>query len=120
MGDVLFVEYPKCSTCKKAKKWLEETGVDFDDRHIVEQNPTSDEIAAWHHASGLPIRRLLNTSGVKYREMGLKAKFDAGMTDEEAYDLLATDGMLVKRPILVGDGFAFFGFRESEWSSKLG
>ena len=116
---VLFVEYPKCSTCKKAKKWLDDNGVEHSDRHIVEDNPTSEELAAWHAASGLPLRRFFNTSGIKYRELGIKAKLDAGMTDEECYELLSTDGMLVKRPIIVGDGFVLVGFKEKEWEATL-
>ncbi|HJF64749.1 ArsC family transcriptional regulator [Slackia equolifaciens] len=116
---VLFVEYPKCSTCKKAKKWLDEHGVEYVDRHIVEENPTAAELAAWHKASGLPVRRFFNTSGMKYRELGIKAKLDAGMTDEECFDLLATDGMLVKRPLVVGEGFVLVGFKEPEWEAAL-
>ena len=116
---VLFVEYPKCSTCKKAKKWLDEHGVEYVDRHIVEENPTAAELAAWHGASGLPVRRFINTSGMKYRELGIKAKLDAGMTDEECFELLATDGMLVKRPLVVGDSFVLVGFKEPEWEAAL-
>lgn len=82
---VLFIEYPKCTTCKKAKKWLDEHGVEYADRHIVEDNPTAAELSEWHERSGLPLRRFFNTSGMKYRELGIKAKLDAGMTDEEAY-----------------------------------
>ena len=116
---VLFVEYPKCSTCKKAKKWLDEHGVEYVDRHIVEENPTAAELAAWHKASGLPVRRFFNTSGMKSRELGIKAKLDAGMSDEECFDLLATDGMLVKRPLVVGEGFVLVGFKEPEWEAAL-
>lgn len=116
---VLFIEYPKCSTCKKAKKWLDEHGVEYVDRHIVEENPTAAELAAWHKTSGLPVRRFFNTSGMKYRELGIKAKLDAGMTDEECFDLLATDGMLVKRPLVVGEGFVLVGFKEPEWEAAL-
>ena len=101
---VLFVEYPKCSTCKKAKAWLDEHGVEYIDRDIVLDNPTADELATWIARSGLPVRRFFNSSGMKYRELGLKARLDAGMTDRECYELLATDGMLVKRPLLVGLG----------------
>ena len=107
---VLFVEYPKCSTCKKAKAWLDEHGVEYIDRDIVLDNPTADELATWIARSGLPVRRFFNSSGMKYRELGLKARLDAGMTDQECYELLATDGMLVKRPLLVGDDFAIPGF----------
>ena len=116
---VLFIEYPKCSTCKKAKKWLDEHGVEYVDRHIVEENPTAAELAAWHKTSGLPVRRFFNTSGMKYRELGIKAKLDAGMSDEECFDLLATDGMLVKRPLVVGEGFVLVGFKEPEWEAAL-
>ena len=116
---VLFVEYPKCSTCKRAKAWLDAHGVDYVDRHIVEDNPTADELACWHARSGLPLRRLFNSSGTRYRELGVKGMLDAGMADDEAYGLLATDGMLVKRPIVVGDDFVLVGFREAEWSAKL-
>lgn len=89
---VLFVEYPKCSTCKKAKAWLDEHGVEYIDRDIVTDNPTADELATWIARSGLPVRRFFNSSGMKYRELGLKARLDAGMTDQECYELLATDG----------------------------
>mgnify|MGYP000373316710 CR=1 FL=1 len=112
---VLFVEYPKCSTCKKAKAWLDEHGVEYIDRDIVLDNPTADELATWIARSGLPVRRFFNSSGMKYRELGLKARLDAGMTDQECYELLATDGMLVKRPLLVGDDFAIPGFECSGW-----
>ena len=116
---VLFIEYPKCSTCKKAKKWLDEHGVEYVDRHIVEDNPAAAELSAWHAKSGLPVRRFFNTSGMKYRELGIKAKLDAGMTDEECFELLATDGMLVKRPLIVGDDFVLVGFKEAEWETAL-
>lgn len=117
---VLFLEYPKCSTCKKAKKWLDEHGVSYTDRDIVSDNPTAAELADFHARSGLPIRRLFNTSGMRYRELGLKGRLDAGMSDDECYELLATDGMLVKRPLLVGDGFAIPGFNEALWTKALG
>lgn len=119
MSRILFLEYPKCSTCKKAKKWLDEHGVEYADRHIVEDNPTADELAAWHARSGLPLRRFFNTSGMKYRELGIKAKLDAGMTDAEAFALLATDGMLVKRPIVVCDDTVLVGFKPAEWEAAL-
>lgn len=117
---VLFLEYPKCSTCKKAKAWLDAQGIAYADRHIVEDNPTAEELAQWHQRSGLPVRRFFNTSGMKYRELDVKAKLDAGMTDEECYALLATDGMLVKRPIVIGDDFVLTGFREAAWSDAFG
>lgn len=115
----LFIEYPKCTTCKKVKKWLDEHGVEYIDRHIVEDNPTAEELAAWQQRSGLPLRRFFNTSGMKYRELGIKAKLDAGMSDEEAFALLATDGMLVKRPIVVTDGAVLVGFKEAAWEEAL-
>ena len=118
-GHILFIEYPKCSTCKKAKKWLDEHGVAYTDRHIVEDNPTAEELAQWRQRSGLPVRRFFNTSGMKYRELGLKAKLDAGMTDEEAFALLATDGMLVKRPLVVTDDTVLVGFRDAAWEQAL-
>lgn len=116
---VLFVEYPKCSTCKKAKAWLDEHGIAYEDRHIVEQNPSAEELALWQMRSGLPLRRFFNTSGQKYRALGVKALLDAGMSDEEAFELLASDGMLVKRPLVVGDTFVLVGFREKEWEAQL-
>ncbi|MDI9590368.1 MAG: arsenate reductase family protein [Acidobacteriota bacterium] len=116
---VLFVEYPKCSTCRKAKKWLDEHGVAYIDRHIVEERPAADELATWQAASGLPVRRFFNTSGRLYRELGVKARLDAGMGDDEAFALLATDGMLVKRPLVIGDDFVLVGFREAEWEAAL-
>ena len=117
---VLFLEYPKCSTCKKAKKWLDEHDVEYVDRDITTENPTAAELAEWHERSGLPLRRLFNTSGMKYRELGIKAKLDAGMTAAECFDVLATDGMLVKRPLLVGDDFVIPGFKEETWAEVLG
>lgn len=117
---VLFLGYPKCSTCKKAKKWLDEHGVSYIDRDMVSDNPTAAELADFRARSGLPVRRLFNTSGMRYRELGLKDRLDAGMSDDECYELLATDGMLVKRPLLVGDGFAIPGFNEALWTKALG
>lgn len=116
---VLFIEYPKCTTCKKAKKWLDDHGVEYVDRHIVEDSPSAEELAAWQARSGLPLRRFFNTSGMKYRELGVKAMLDAGMTDEEAFALLATDGMLVKRPIVVADDAVLTGFKEAAWEEAL-
>lgn len=118
--EVLFLEYPRCSTCKKAKAWLDGHDVAYTDRHIVEENPTVEELAAWHALSGLPVRRFFNTSGTRYRELGLKERLDAGMTDEECYELLATDGMLVKRPLVMGEDFVLVGFKEPEWEARLG
>ena len=116
---ILFLEYPKCSTCCKAKKWLDENGVEYTDRHIVEQNPSVEELKMWHEKSGLPLKKFVNTSGMRYRELNLKDRLPQ-MSEEEQYELLATDGMLVKRPILVGDTFAFPGFREKEWKDLIG
>ena len=115
---VLFIEYPKCSTCKKAKKWLEDHGVDFIDRHIVEENPTAEELKEWHARSGLPLKRFFNTSGQLYRAMELSKKLPE-MSEEEQLALLATDGMLVKRPILVAEDTVLVGFREKEWEAAL-
>ncbi len=111
----LFVEYPKCSTCKKAKKWLEEQGFDFVDRHIAEDKPSAEEITAWWKQSGLPLKKFFNTSGQLYRQLELKDKLPA-MSEEEQIALLATNGMLVKRPILVGDDVVLVGFREAAWA----
>lgn len=119
MASILFLEYPKCSTCQKAKKWLDQQGVDYVARNIVEDNPTAEELQAWQKLSGLPVRRFFNTSGMKYRELNVKSQLDAGMTDEEAFALLATDGMLVKRPILVTANTAIPGFREETWAEAV-
>lgn len=116
---VLFIEYPKCTTCKRAKKWLDDHGIEYTDRHIVEDRPTAEELADWQARSGLPLRRFFNTSGMKYRELGIKAKLDAGMLDEEAFALLATDGMLVKRPIIVAGDTVLTGFKEAAWEEAL-
>lgn len=115
---MLFLEYPKCSTCKKAKRWLDENGKVYDDRHIVEKNPTVDELKAWYKKSGLPLKRFFNTSGMKYRELQLKNKLQE-MTEEEQIELLSTDGMLVKRPLVIGDDFVLTGFKEKEWKETL-
>ncbi|HIV35095.1 MAG TPA: arsenate reductase family protein [Candidatus Blautia intestinigallinarum] len=116
---VLFLEYPKCSTCKKAKKWLDDHQVAYTDRHILEENPTEDELREWIGRSGLPLKRFFNTSGMKYRELQLKDRLP-GMSEEEQIALLATDGMLVKRPLLVLDHRVLPGFREADWSEALG
>lgn len=115
---MLFIEYPKCSTCKKARKWLDERGVAYEDRHIVEDNPTAEELGAWQGASGLPLRRFFNTSGMLYREMQLKDKLPQ-MSDDEMLALLATNGMLVKRPLLIDGDTVLVGFREKEWEAIL-
>lgn len=119
MADVLFLEYPRCSTCRKAKLWLDYHDVSYEDRHIVEQNPTYTELREWHRRSGLPIKRFFNTSGMLYRELNIKDRFNEGMSDEEALRLLATDGMLVKRPLIVSNDFVLVGFKEAEWEEKL-
>lgn len=116
---VLFVEYPRCSTCKKAKRWLDEQGIAYEDRHIVESNPTADELRAWIATSGLPVRRFFNTSGRLYRELGMKERFAAGISEDECLELLAQDGMLVKRPLVVGEGFVLVGFKEDAWRERL-
>ena len=111
---MLFIEYPKCTTCKKAKAWLDENGITYMDRNIKEENPTAEEIAEWHKLSGLPIKRFFNTSGLLYKSLGLKDRLK-DMSLEEAINLLATDGMLVKRPIIVDGETILIGFKESEW-----
>ncbi len=116
---MLFVCYPKCTTCQKAKKWLEEKGVTFEERHIKEKNPSIEEIKDWHKRSGLPLKKFFNTSGLLYRELKLKEKLP-NMSEEEQYEILASDGMIVKRPILIGDGFALVGFNEARWKTALG
>ena len=115
---MLFVEYPKCSTCQRAKKWLDSNNVEYTDRHIVEQNPTYEELKEWHKRSGLSLKKFFNTSGMLYRSLELKDKLP-NMSEEEQYRMLATDGMLVKRPLIVGDDFVLTGFREKEWTEKL-
>ena len=114
----LFVEYPKCSTCQKAKKWLYAHGVSYDSRSIVEQNPSAAELKEWVARSGLPLKRFFNTSGRKYQALGLKDRLPQ-MSEAEQLELLATDGMLVKRPLLVGSGLVLAGFREKEWEAAL-
>ncbi len=116
---VLFVGYPRCSTSNKAQKWMDGQGIAYTFRHIVDDPPTASELSAWIAASGLPFRRFFNTSGRLYREMGIKKKLDQGMGQEDATELLATDGLLVKRPIVVGDGFVLVGFREQDWAATL-
>lgn len=115
---MLFIEYPKCTTCKKAKKWLDDNGISYKDRHIKEENPTVNELKEWHRKSGLPLKRFFNTSGNLYKEMQLKDKLPA-MSEEEQYELLATDGMLVKRPIIVTEDTVLTGFKESKWEEEI-
>ena len=112
------VWYPKCSTCQKALAWLRDRGIEPETRDIKSQRPTREELARWWKASGLPLKRFFNTSGLQYKALGLKEKLPA-MSEDEQLDLLATDGMLVKRPVLVGEDFVLAGFRETEWTAAL-
>ena len=115
---MIFLEYPKCTTCQKAKKWLDEHGVVYDDRHIKEENPTVEELKEWHQRSGQPLKKFFNTSGLIYRSMGLKDKLPS-MSEEEMFTLLASDGMIVKRPLIIGEDFVLIGFKAAEWEEKL-
>ena len=115
---IKFICYPKCTTCQKAKAWLDNQDVSYTLRDIKLDNPTAEELRQWWTASGLPLKKFFNTSGLQYKALGLKDKLPA-MSEEEQLALLATDGMLVKRPILVGDGFVLTGFRQAEWEAKL-
>ena len=115
---MLLIEYPKCSTCRKAKKWLDEHQIAYTDRHIVEENPTYEELKKWQARSGLPIKKFFNTSGMLYKEMKLKEKLPS-LSEEEQLQLLGSDGMLVKRPILIGEDFVLTGFRQAEWEKAL-
>lgn len=113
-----FICYPKCSTCQKARKWLDENGIPYELRDIKTENPAAEELDAWYALSGLPLRRFFNTSGLLYKSMELKTKLPT-MTDEEMLALLASDGMLVKRPLAIGDDFVLVSFKEAEWTEKL-
>ena len=113
-----FICYPKCSTCQKAKKWLVENNIDFEERHIVEDNPTYEELKEWYNKSGLPLKKFFNTSGMLYKEMQLKDKLNT-MSEEEQLKLLSTNGMLVKRPLIVKDNAVLVGFKEAEWNEIL-
>lgn len=113
-----FICYSRCSTCQKAKKWLDEHSIEYTERPIKEDNPSAEELKEWHERSGIPLKRFFNTSGMLYKELKLKDKLP-GMSDEEQYELLATDGMLVKRPLLVSDDFVMTGFKEKEWEEAL-
>ena len=115
---MLLVCYPKCTTCQKAKKWLEKKGITFEERDIKLCNPTKEELKEWHEKSGLPLKRFFNTSGLLYKEMKLKDKLP-GMSEEEQYELLAADGMLVKRPIVVTEDKVLTGFKEKEWEELV-
>ena len=114
----LFIYYPKCSTCQKAKKWLDENKIEYEERHIIEQNPTEKELTKWIKQSGLEIKKFFNTSGMKYKELNLKEKL-LNMKDEEKIHILSTDGMLVKRPLLITNKYILVGFKEKEWNEKL-
>ena len=116
---MLLICYPRCTTCQKAQKWLEARGAKYDYRNIKDENPTEQELREWYKASGLPLKKFFNTSGLLYKELKLKDKLP-DMSEDEQIALLATDGMLVKRPLLIGNGFVLVGFRETEWDKALG
>lgn len=113
-----FICYPRCSTCKKAKAWLDDKGFEYEERDIREDNPKEKELSEWIKLSGLPVKRFFNTSGILYKSMGLSERLPE-MDEAGQIKLLASDGMLIKRPLLIGDGFVMVGFKESEWESKL-
>ena len=115
---IKFICYPRCTTCQRAKKWLDDNKIEYIERDIKLDNPTEEELAAWHKTSGLPLKKLFNTSGLLYKSLELKSKLPT-MSEGEMLKLLASDGMIVKRPLLVGDNFALAGFKDSEWSEKL-
>lgn len=115
---MVFLEYPRCTTCQKAKKWLDQHNVIYDDRHIVDNNPSYDELKDWYERSGLPLKKFFNTSGLLYKEMQLKDKLP-DMSEQEQLELLATNGMLVKRPLIIEDNMVLVGFKEAEWAEKL-
>ena len=115
---IIFICYPKCTTCQKALRWLDDNKIEYELRVIKEDNPSLEELTAWYKISGLPLKKFFNTSGLLYKSMELKDKLP-GMSAEEQLKLLATDGMLVKRPLVIGDDFVLVGFKESEWSEKL-
>ena len=115
---VNFICYPKCTTCAKAKKWLDENNIEYEFRDIKNENPTVEDLTEWYKVSGLPLKKFFNTSGLLYKELGLKDKLPT-MSEEEQYALLATDGMLVKRPLVVGDDYVLTGFKEKEWAEKM-
>ena len=115
---IKFICYPKCTTCQKALRWLDDNKIEYELRDIKENNPSLEELSAWYKMSGLPLKKFFNTSGLLYKSMALKEKLPT-MSDEEQLKLLATDGMLVKRPLVIGEGFVLVGFKDSEWSEKL-
>ena len=116
---IIFIEYPKCSTCQKAKKWLDENNIEYVDRNIVTETPTKDELKKWIPKSGLDVRKFFNTSGMKYRELNIKEKIK-DMSEDEIYELLASDGMLIKRPLFISDTLILKGFKEKEWEQIKG
>ena len=116
---MLFLQYPPCSTCKKAKNWLDERGVSYTDRHIKENNPSYEELKDWYQRSGLPLKRFFNTSGLAYKALNLKERLPE-MSEEEQLQLLSSDGMLVKRPLLITDDAVLPGFKEAQWAEVLG
>lgn len=115
---MLVLVYRKCSTCLKALKWLEDNKIEFEERPIKEQNPTYEELKAWHQMSGMPLKKFFNTSGLIYKDLGLKDKLPT-MSEDEQLQLLATNGMLVKRPLVIGDGYVLTGFKEKEWEERM-
>ena len=115
---MIFIEYPKCSTCKKAKKWLDDHNIKYEDRHIIDNNPTFDELKEWYHKSNLDIKRFFNTSGMLYKEMNLKDKLP-NMNEDQMLEILSTNGMLVKRPLIISDDVILTGFKEKEWEDNL-
>ena len=115
---MIFIEYPKCSTCKKAKKWLDDHNIKYEDRHIIDNNPTFDELKEWYHKSNLDIKRFFNTSGMLYKEMNLKDKLP-NMNEDEMLEILSTNGMLVKRPLIISDDVILTGFKEKEGEDNL-
>ena len=115
---IKFICYPKCTTCQRAKKWLDDNKIEYELRDIKEDNPSYDELSAWYKASGLPLKKFFNTSGLLYKSMELKSKLPE-MSDEEQLKLLATDGMLVKRPLVISGEFVLVGFKETEWNERI-
>lgn len=118
MSKVLYIGYPKCSTCKKASNWLDSNHIEYDARHIVTENPSQQELKGWIEKSGFDIKKFFNSSGLKYKELNLKDKLET-MTDDEKIELLSTDGMLVKRPLVIGAEFVLLGFREEQWKKSF-